>query len=142
MSTTVEVTKQSNRYLTVTKKQNVNTVTQPAEQTLEVHDPGVAGPPNNLSIGTVTTGNTPSVTISGVSPAQVLDFVIPVGGTYAHTQYSSSATWTVNHNLGFKPNVTVVDSAGTIIEGAIDYQTGNTIVLTFSAPFSGTAYLS
>lgn len=109
---------------------------------IEVHDPGVAGPPNNLAVGSVTTGNAPAVTISGISPNQTIDFVIPVGGTYVHTQYSSSATWTITHNMGYKPNVTVVDSAGTIIEGAIDYQTGNTIVLTFSAPFAGTAYLS
>lgn len=109
---------------------------------IEVHDPGVAGPPNSLAVGTVTIGNSPEVTISGIAPNQTLDFVIPMGGTYVHTQYSPSSTWSVTHNLGYQPNVTVVDSAGTIIEGAIDYQTGNTLVLTFSSPFAGTAYLS
>ena len=61
---------------------------------------------------------------------------------YAHTQGVSSSTWTINHNLDFYPNVTVVDSAGTIVEGEIAYTSRNQVVLTFSAAFSGKAYLS
>lgn len=140
--TTVEVTKQSNKYVTVTQKKNVSVVTAPTEQVLEVHDPGVAGPPNVLTIGTVTTGNEPDVIISGIAPNQTLDFVIPVGGTYIHTQYAVASTWNVTHNLGYNPNVTVVDSAGALVEGTIEYINQNSIVLLFSAPFSGTAYLS
>jgi hypothetical protein len=61
---------------------------------------------------------------------------------YAHTQGTASATWTINHNLDFYPNVTVVDSGGTIVEGEISYTTRNQVVLTFTAAFSGKAYLS
>jgi hypothetical protein len=139
---TVEVSKQPTRYTTVTQKKNVSVVTEPTEQVLEIHDPGVAGPPNVLAVGTVTTGNTPEVTITGIAPSQTLNFVIPTGGTYAHTQYSASNRWEIVHNLNYKPNVTVVDSAGTIIEGAIEYTGPNSIVLLFSASFAGTAYLS
>ena len=139
---TVEVTKTPNKYVTVTQKKNVSVVTEPAIEVLEVHDPGVAGPPNVLAVGTVTTGNTPEVSITGVAPAQTLNFVIPTGGTYAHTQYSASSRWEITHNLNYKPNVTVVDSAGTIIEGSIEYPGPNSIVLLFSASFAGTAYLS
>ena len=130
----VEITKRSNKTVVVT--------TKPSTQVIEVHDPGVAGPPNNLSIGTVTTGNAPAVSISGQAPNQTLDFVIPVGGTYVHTQNSPATTWTVTHDLDYYPNVTVSDSAGTILEGQIEYPSVNTIVLTFSAAFSGKAYLS
>jgi hypothetical protein len=139
---TVEVTKQPNKYVTVTQKKNVSVVTEPATEVLEVHDPGVAGPPNVLSIGTVVSGNLPAVSVTGVAPAQTLNFVIPTGGTYAHTQYSASNRWEITHNLNYKPNVTVVDSAGTIIEGSIEYPGPNSIVLLFSASFAGTAYLS
>lgn len=138
----VIATKTPNKYVTVTKTNNVSVVTQPETETLEVHDPGVAGPPNVLSIGTVTTGNEPDVVISGVAPNQVLDFVIPVGGTFTHTQYSASSSWTINHNLGYKPNVTVVDSSGSIVEGTIQYTSQDSIVLLFSASFAGTAHLS
>jgi hypothetical protein len=139
---TVEVTKQPTKYVTVTQKKNVSVVTEPATEVLEVHDPGVAGPSNVLSIGTVVSGNLPAVSVTGVAPAQTLNFVIPTGGTYAHTQYSASNRWEITHNLNYKPNVTVVDSAGTIIEGSIEYPGPNSIVLLFSASFAGTAYLS
>jgi hypothetical protein len=62
--------------------------------------------------------------------------------SYVHNQGTASATWTINHNLNFYPNVTIQDSGGTIVEGEIAYTTRNTIIATFSAAFSGKAYLS
>lgn len=139
----VEVTRPSYRTEVITTKSKVVVVTDdPTREVIEVHDPGVAGPPNVLSIGTVETGNTPDVTITGTAPAQTLNFVIPVGGTYIHNQGVASTTWTITHNLGFYPSVTVSDSADTIIEGQVDYPSVNTVVLTFSSAFAGKAYLS
>ena len=62
--------------------------------------------------------------------------------SYTHTQGVASATWTINHNLHFHPNVTVQDSAGNIVEGEIAYNTLDSLVVTFSTAFSGEAYLS
>lgn len=42
-------------------------------------DPGDAGPANVLTIGTVEKGDTASATITGTSPAQVLNLVLPKG---------------------------------------------------------------
>lgn len=61
---------------------------------------------------------------------------------YVHNQPSPALTWTISHGLGFIPNITVVDSAGTVVEGSYDYPNANTVVATFSAAFSGKAYLS
>lgn len=61
---------------------------------------------------------------------------------YTHMQMGVSDTWVVTHNLNFYPNVTVVDSGGTIVEGEINYLNSNALTLTFSAGFSGNAYLS
>lgn len=61
---------------------------------------------------------------------------------YVHNQVASSVTWTINHNLEFIPNITVVDTFGTVIEGSYDYPNATTVVLTFSSPFSGRAFLS
>jgi hypothetical protein len=61
---------------------------------------------------------------------------------YIHTQGVASDTWTINHNLGFYPNLTVVDSGGTIYEGEITYTNTVSLTVTFSAAFSGKAYLS
>mgnify|MGYP006270195909 CR=1 FL=1 len=66
----------------------------------------------------------------------------PAGGSLKWYQYVAASTWVITHGLGFYPNITVEDSAGNVIEGNVQYTDINTITLTFSAQFSGTAYLS
>lgn len=61
---------------------------------------------------------------------------------YVHIQENASATWSITHGLGFVPNITVVDTAGTVVEGSYSYPNSNTVVLTFIGAFSGRAYLS
>ena len=60
---------------------------------------------------------------------------------YTHTQNSPSATWTINHNLGGNPTAVVLDSAGTQCEGTFSYPSVNQMVITFTAAFSGVAYV-
>ena len=117
------------------------TIGVPQKSVVEKIDQGPSGPPNVLSIGTVTTGTT-AVTITGTAPSQVLNFVIPVTGSYAHTQSVSSATWTITHNLGYRPAVSVVDSGGNHVVGDVNYVSVNVLTISFSAPFGGSAYLS
>jgi hypothetical protein len=62
--------------------------------------------------------------------------------SYIHNQTTPSTTWTVSHGLGFVPNITVVDSAGTVVEGSYNYPSASVVVLSFSGAFSGKAYLS
>ena len=59
---------------------------------------------------------------------------------YTHKQAQAAKVWTIAHNLGKRPAVTVVDSAGTVVIGEVDYLDDNTVRLTFCAAFSGTAY--
>jgi hypothetical protein len=66
----------------------------------------------------------------------------PQALAYEHTQNAVSSSWVITHNLGFKPNVTVVDSGGTIYEGEITYTNSNSLTVSFSQAFSGKAYLS
>jgi hypothetical protein len=61
---------------------------------------------------------------------------------YVHIQENAAATWSITHGLGFTPNITVVDTAGTVVEGSYNYPNSNTVVLTFIGAFSGRAYLS
>lgn len=63
---------------------------------------------------------------------------------YVHTQGVSSSVWNITHNLNFYPNVTTMDSSypPAICEGEIEYVNRNTITVTFTSAFSGTAYLS
>lgn len=61
---------------------------------------------------------------------------------FEFTQASAEATWTIQHNLGKYPSVTVVDSANTVVIGEVQYVDLNNITITFSAAFSGKAYLN
>ena len=71
-----------------------------------------------------------------------LNALAPGSLYYVHNQGSASSTWNISHNLGAYPNVTVVDSAGSQVEGSVDYTDDNTIVISFSAPFGGKAFLT
>lgn len=68
----------------------------------------------------------------------------PPGGTntYVFHQMSASASWVITHNLGQFPSVTVVDSAGTEVEGTVTFLDNNNIRIDFSAGFAGVAYLN
>ncbi len=57
-------------------------------------------------------------------------------------QAASSERWEIDHNLGKYPAVTVVDSGGNEVVGDVQYQSKNKLTISFTAPFSGTAYLN
>lgn len=76
-----------------------------------------------------------------VSTVEVED-VNPASLSYTHIQGVASSTWVVVHNLGWYPNVTVQDSAGSTVEGDITYNSKVKLTITFSGAFSGRAYLS
>lgn len=61
---------------------------------------------------------------------------------YVFTQGTPSATWTINHNLGKYPSINVVDESNDEVVGAVNYTNNNQIVVTFSAAFSGKAFLN
>lgn len=59
---------------------------------------------------------------------------------YVHPQGSAASTWNVAHNLGKRPAITIVTSAGDVVMGEIHYVDDNNVTLTFSSAFSGKAY--
>lgn len=61
---------------------------------------------------------------------------------YKHIQSAPLAVWDIYHTLAFFPNVMVVDSSGTRVFGDEQVVGPSHIRITFSATFSGTAYLS
>lgn len=67
---------------------------------------------------------------------------IPGMSTYIYTQASPASVWTIEHNLGRYPSVTVVDSAGTAVIGGAIYLSENVVQLTFGGGFAGRAYLN
>lgn len=61
---------------------------------------------------------------------------------YTHIQDAAAAVWTITHNLGYHPQVTIVDSAGSEVMGDIAYLDINTVRATFGGAFAGRAYLT
>lgn len=66
----------------------------------------------------------------------------PGGGSYVHSQAAAAVVWIITHALGYRPNVTVVDSAGTVLYADVVYIDDATIQITHSWPTAGFAYLS
>lgn len=61
---------------------------------------------------------------------------------YVHNQSQSLDTWSITHNLNKYPSVTVIDSAGSKVEGSVTYISNEEIKIEFSSPFSGKAILN
>ena len=61
---------------------------------------------------------------------------------FLYSQGTPTNIWVIVHNLGKNPSVTVVDSGGSEVSGAIQYDTVNQVTITFTASFSGNAYLN
>lgn len=110
----------------------------------------------SIDIITINT-TTPSVVNVSAPTTQVVTIATPgpqgiqgeqgVPGTggdvnYVFTQGVPSAVWVITHNLGKYCSVAVVDSANTTCEGSIQYNSPNQLTITFSAAFSGEAYLN
>lgn len=66
----------------------------------------------------------------------------PLALGYTFNQSAPATDWYIAHALDFVPSVVVVDSAGTVVVGDINYVSSTLIHLHFSAAFSGVAYLS
>lgn len=67
----------------------------------------------------------------------------PVGtGAYVFTQSSPAATWTINHNLGFRPSVELLDSGSQKIDGEVSHPSINQTVVILSPATAGIARLT
>ena len=61
---------------------------------------------------------------------------------YVHDQAVPASTWTINHNLGYYPSVSVVDSTNRVVFGDVVYLTDDVVQVNFNGSFSGKAYIS
>ena len=66
-----------------------------------------------------------------------------------HTQSSASNSWTVNHNMGKYPSVSIVEcdpsaneTDGDLVIGEVTYNSINQLTIKFAAAISGVAYLN
>lgn len=102
---------------------------------------GEPGPANNLSIGSVTSGESPSVTISGTSPNQILNFVLqpgPKGDTGETGAPGKDGTDGTNGVDGFTPTISVASSTDTEYTLKITNKDGSTTTPNLIGPQGNT----
>lgn len=81
------------------------------------------------------------VTLVGDKTPQDLG-ITGTDANYVHNQGTASDTWTITHNLGKYPSITVVNSSGRVVVGDYEYVDTNNVKLYFAGAFSGIAYLN
>lgn len=112
---------------TVSKTGNVTTISITDEQgttTAEVLDGtnGTNGQNNTLTIGTVSSGVSPSATITGTSPNQVLNLVLPKGDTGATGADGTDPTIAVGMVETLQPDQTAyVTNIGTATNAIFNF---------------------
>ena len=62
-------------------------------------------------------------------------------GAYVYQQSTPATTWTINHGLGYRPSVELLDSGSQEIDGEIAHPTVNQTVVTLSPATAGLARL-
>jgi len=133
----ISVNQQGSTAITVDTPESTNVSVESVEQSISVESL------ESISV-TVSQSVRPDVTVSSSSSPKIV--VGGAGGSgdihYIFSQDIPSALWTITHNLNKKPSVTVVSSADTVMYGDTTYINTNKLTITFSAPFSGKAYLN
>jgi len=66
----------------------------------------------------------------------------PAGGAaFVYQQVSPATIWTINHNLGYKPSVELLDSGSQEIDGEVSHPSDNQTVVTLNPASAGSARL-
>lgn len=135
--------------LTVTSEQTVSTVAVTESPALTVLVEKPSGPVEltilpDPAVVTVEQSIAPVDVSILPDPATV---VVEVPGHdndahLVHVQATPALEWTVAHNLGKFPSVTIVDSAGSEVEAAVRHNDANNLTVTFTAAMSGSLYLN
>ena len=126
----------------------VSSVDLDVDGTVETIDLVENAEPLIVQIASVDT-NSLVQSVNGKTGHVVIDYpdinIDPVNHVkYVHTQTTVSNDWTVNHNLGFFPNVTILDNdtPPRIIEADIRYLNTNSVRIIMNTAMSGVAYLT
>ena len=84
-----------------------------------------------------------SLTTTGVGAATFNGQTLNIPrDNYIHDQQVALITWIITHNMNKYPSVNIVDTANDEVTGDVKYNSLNQITISFTAAFSGKAYLN
>lgn len=94
------------------------------------------------SVGQITSAEVEAASQILVSEVLIPGIQGPAGGAaFIFTQPTPSTTWIINHNLGFRPTVELLDSGGQEIDAEVSHPTINQTIATLSPATAGSARL-
>ena len=101
----------------------------------------------SVTVEVVEDGGVQVVEITAPSAVEVVEVIHPgpqgpPGVSYLHTQSTPSTTWTINHNLGFRPAVELLDAGSQEIDGEVAHPSVNQTVVTLNPATAGLARLT
>jgi hypothetical protein len=131
------------RVVELTQDVNVSEVTVNSTEII-ISNSGVQGPKGDTGATGPTgpTGATGSTGATGPQGLQGLKGDRGDGASFTYEQQVDSTTWTITHNMGYRPACTVQDYGKITIEGELDHIDVNSLFIRFSNAVSGYAYLS
>lgn len=91
-----------------------------------------------LALALVPPGSAEAAALAQITPGPPG----PSGAGYTHTQPGASATWTINHNLGVRPNVDIANTGGQKVNAEVLHTSLNQVVISFVTPMAGSARLT
>lgn len=100
--------------------------------TIEVVDSGA-------TVEVIASGAVTAVEVVGVGPQGAKGDDGAAASTYLHTQSVASATWTINHNLGVNPVVSLYTVGGVEFDGQVTHITANQAVVSLVTSVAGFA---
>ena len=126
----------------------INTSIESVEINLEVLSEGPVGPqgpegergPQGKGLEYEWQGAKLGVRVEGDPKFEYQD--LTERDTYVWGQSEPKSVWEIDHPMNKYPTVTVVDSAGSVVYGDIEYLSESSIKITFSSGFSGQVYLN
>ena len=134
--------------ITITPVQTVGSVSVNTIQSVGVINLEDNAPDLNIQVSNVEPSSMVQ-SVNGKIGHVVLDYpdinASPVNHVkYVHTQSTISNDWTITHNLGYFPNVTILDNENPprIVEADIRYLNTSSVRIIMNTSMSGTAYLS
>ena len=104
---------------------------------------------NNSLLETIVTDGLLETIVTDVGAENITlvesaSIVITGGATanFTHTQSIAAASWTVNHNLGFKPAVKALTLGGVEVLAEVIHTSINQLMIYFDLPLAGQAICS
>lgn len=98
---------------------------------------------NTVTVTEDSSSTVVTVPVTSVVTATTVGPQGPAGsGAYIHTQTTVSSTWTINHNMGFRPSVELLDSGSQEIDGEVSHPSLNQTVVTLNPASAGLARLT